>query len=174
VWVNFGIGTLAVVALVHAAPVDTSAQAAPPLPTQVAQKETAARSSGKLDDDLAGLQSCRSACDGNQDCKARCKQKIKSAPEWVAESSRYHSCSSACRGNSACIVHCAELHRPGRDAASAAMSGHGGTSYRNCVADECAALNTICFHDHLASACDANSRCMARCARIHGTSGNKR
>jgi hypothetical protein len=97
----------------------------------------------------------------------------KSSPEWAAESASYHQCTSTCSGDSACIVRCARLHPPGRDAPSAATSGHGtpsrpGISYQNCISDECSALNTGCYRDHLASACEANTACMDRCARVHG------
>jgi hypothetical protein len=96
----------------------------------------------------------------------------KSDPRWAEESSRYHSCSAACNGNGACIVRCAQRYPPGRDAPSAATSGHGSPgrhiSYDNCIADECSSLQQICYQNHLASACDANTRCMTRCAQIHG------
>ncbi len=97
----------------------------------------------------------------------------KSSPEWAAQSTSYHQCASACNGESACIVRCARLYPPGRDAPSAVTSGHGtpsrlGISYQNCISDECSALNLGCYRDHLASACEANTACMNRCARVHG------
>jgi hypothetical protein len=95
----------------------------------------------------------------------------KSSPEWAAQSTSYHQCISTCSSDSACMVRCARLLPPGRDAPSAAASGHGtpsrpGISYQNCISDECSALNTGCYRDHLASACEANSACMNRCARV--------